>query len=74
VGSQSTTTTISSVPAPDVTWAYALGGGLLVAGIVVGAIVGILLGRRRKPPTSMPGSSPGESGKPTEEEISEDNL
>jgi ABC-type transport system substrate-binding protein len=74
VGSQSTTTTISSVPAPDVTWAYALGGGLLVAGIVVGAIFGILLGRRRKPPTSMPGSSPGESGKPTEEEISEDNL
>jgi hypothetical protein len=62
------------VPPADVTWAYALGGGLLVAGVVVGAVVGMLMGRRRKPPTAMPGTSPGESGKPAEEEIGEDNL
>jgi hypothetical protein len=74
VGPQSTTVAIASVPPADVTWAYALGGGLLVAGVVVGAVVGMLMGRRRKPPTAMPGTSPGESGKPAEEEIGEDNL
>jgi hypothetical protein len=70
VGDETATATIAAESA-DNTFAYAVGGGLLVVGLAAGAVVGILMARRGKRPPGM-----GKDGsKPSEEEMTpEDNL
>lgn len=69
VGDQTATASIAAAPGPDLTTAYALGGGLLVVGLAVGAAIGILMSRRRKRPPAAEAMKEEEETKPSEEEL-----